>query len=241
MSESSPKAAKADKSMSSRLLTMKFMQRAAASAATKEPQSPDAEDGKRTPKRVRLSTEPNSPSTPQSDLEAIAAALAAEEDKRREAVARQAAEAGESEWVLDVPATNYTPQPIVLTADSLDAEGDVPQGGRRAYGNFMRKKPVVPVVETKPGEKNTDGGDFDEEEEEQKIPAHIAADPERVKAWMAEAREKALARDAYRKAQRDKIERKRLNNITSISGGGQAGSPRMGAPSHSLKKKKRKF
>jgi hypothetical protein len=235
------------------------MQRAAASAATKEPQSPDAEDGKRTPKRVRLSTEPNSPSTPQSDLEAIAAALAAEEDKRREAVARQAAEAGESEWVLDVPATNYTPQPIVLTADSLDAEGDVPQGGRRAYGNFMRKKPVVssfpeeyirtspansykvPVVETKPGEKNTDGGDFDEEEEEQKIPAHIAADPERVKAWMAEAREKALARDAYRKAQRDKIERKRLNNITSISGGGQAGSPRMGAPSHSSKKKKRKF
>jgi hypothetical protein len=119
------------------------MQRAAASAATKEAQSPPAEDGNRTPKRVRLSTEPNSPSTPKSDLEAIAAALAAEEEKRREAVARQAAEAGESEWVLDIPATNYTPQPIVLTADSLDAEGDIPRGGRRAYGNFMRKKPVV--------------------------------------------------------------------------------------------------
>jgi hypothetical protein len=119
------------------------MQRAAASAATKEPQSPAAEDGKRTPKRVRLSTEPNSPGTPHSDLEAIAAALAVEEEKRREAVARQAAEAGESEWVLEVPATNYTPQPIVLSADSLDAEGDIPQGGRRAYGNFMRKKPVV--------------------------------------------------------------------------------------------------
>jgi hypothetical protein len=122
---------------------LQFMQRAAASAAAKEPQSPAAEDGKRTPKRVRLSTEPSSPTTPQSDLEAIAAALAAEEEKRREAVTRQAAEAGESEWVLDIPAANYTPQPVVLSADSLDAEGDIPQGGRRAYGNFMRKKPVV--------------------------------------------------------------------------------------------------
>lgn len=119
------------------------MQRAAASAATKEPQSPAASDGKHTPKRPRLSTEPDSPSTPQSDLEAIAAALAAEEEKRREAMARQAAEAGESEWVLDVPVGSYTPQPIVLSADSLDAEDDRPQGGRRGYGNFMRKKSAV--------------------------------------------------------------------------------------------------
>lgn len=73
------------------------------------------------------------------------------------------------------------------------------------------------------------------------MPAHVAADPERVKAWMAEARQKALAKDAYRKAQRDKAEKKRFANLTSISGGGQAGSPRMGAPSHSSKKKKRKF
>lgn len=123
------------------------MQRAAATAATKEPQSPAAsEDGKRTPKRPRLSTELGSSSTPQSDLEAISAALAAEEEKRREAIARQAAEAGESEWVLDVPAVSYTPQPIVLSADSLDAEGDIPQGGRRAYGNFMRKKPAVSLL-----------------------------------------------------------------------------------------------
>lgn len=126
-----------------KLTSLQFMQRAAATAATKEPQSPAASDGKRTPKRPRLSTEPVTPSTPQSDLEAISAALAAEEEKRREAIARQAAEAGESEWVLDVPAASYTPQPIVLSADSLDAEGDIPQGGRRAYGNFMRKKPAV--------------------------------------------------------------------------------------------------
>jgi hypothetical protein len=119
------------------------MQRAAASAATKEPQSLTPDEGKHTPKRPRLSTEPASPSTPQSDLEAISAALAAEEEKRREAITRQAAEAGESEWVLDIPAVNYSPQPIVLSADSLDTEGDIPQGGRRAYGNFKRKKPVV--------------------------------------------------------------------------------------------------
>ncbi|CEJ59892.1 hypothetical protein PMG11_08493 [Penicillium brasilianum] len=164
MSEPPSTPAKAEnKTMSSRLLTMKFMQRAAASAATKEPQSPAASDGKHTPKRPRLSTEPDSPSTPQSDLEAIAAALAAEEEKRREAMARQAAEAGESEWVLDVPAASYTPQPIVLSADSLDAEDDRPQGGRRGYGNFMRKKSAVPVVETKPelqaGEAGVKAGD----------------------------------------------------------------------------------
>lgn len=119
------------------------MQRAAASAAAKEPQSPAAGDGDVRAKRPRLSTEAEGSRTPQSDLEAISAALAVEEEKRREAIARQAAEAGESEWVLDIPTTPYTPQPIVLSAGSLDAEDDLPQGGRRAYGNFVRKKPSV--------------------------------------------------------------------------------------------------
>lgn len=158
----SPAAGKPDKTMSSRLLTMKvraynsctralcltalqFMQRAASAAAAKEAQS-GADDTPSTPKRQRLSA-PSSPGTPQSDLDAISAALAVEEEKRREAISKQAAEAGETQWVLDIPAATSNPtQPLVVAADSLDTEDDIPQGGRRAYGNFKRKGIPVSLI-----------------------------------------------------------------------------------------------
>jgi hypothetical protein len=138
------------------------MQRAAATAAA---QSPSVEDPDTpSPKRPRLSAN-NSPATPpqpSSDLQAISAALAAEEQKRAEAVARQAAEAGETEWVIEFPGAEgssysappgyheagsvlsaYRGQPVILAAGSLDAEDeDMIYGGRRSYGNFKRKKQV---------------------------------------------------------------------------------------------------
>lgn len=129
------------------------MQRAAATAAAKESQHSEPGDKTHTPKRQRVSTEPASPGTPQSELETIAAALKAEEQKRRDAVMRQAAEAGESEWVLDIPAANiYPPQPYAVAADSLDAEDDSGVGGRRAFGNYKRKDaPVCPhCIPSKP-------------------------------------------------------------------------------------------
>ena len=108
-------------------------------AAAKETQSPSSDASPHNSKRPRLSTEAESPST--SDMDAIAAALAAEEEKRQKAVARAAAEAGETHWVLDFPATpQSTQQPMVLAADSLDADDDTHSGGRRAYGNFKRKE-----------------------------------------------------------------------------------------------------
>jgi hypothetical protein len=80
-------------------------------------------------------------------MDAIAAALAAEEEKRQQAVARAAAEAGETHWVLDVPAMpQSTQQPMVLAADSLDADDDTYSGGRRAYGNFKRKERKVSIL-----------------------------------------------------------------------------------------------
>lgn len=119
------------------------MQRAAASAAVKEAQS-GSDDNSPTPKRPRLSSEAATPGTPQSELDAINAAMAAEEEKRREAIARQAAEAGETEWVLDIPAAAQSPrQPLVVAADSLDTEGDALQGGRQSFGNFKRKPKYV--------------------------------------------------------------------------------------------------
>ncbi|KAJ5272288.1 hypothetical protein N7478_007413 [Penicillium angulare] len=140
MSASPASAGKQDKgAMSSRLMTMKFMQRAAATSASKEtelPGSSPASKGKdHSPKRQRMSME----NTGQSDLERMQAAMAAEEEKRRVAVARQAAEAGESQWVLNIPAATPRAQPYVMAAESLDAEDDL-HGGRRGFGNFKRKQ-----------------------------------------------------------------------------------------------------
>src|SRR5437867_11696875 len=71
------------------------MQRAAAASQTTDDlQIPS-------PKRTKLSPSSSFPHvTPGSDLEAVKAALAAEEAKRDAAMERQAAEAGETRWVL---------------------------------------------------------------------------------------------------------------------------------------------
>ncbi|KAL4782771.1 hypothetical protein BJX76DRAFT_358587 [Aspergillus varians] len=155
MPRPSPSGPKPEKNMSSRLLTMKFMQRAAASAATKEPSQPtsDSESKDSTPKKRRVSAGPTgSPAMPSSDLEAISAALAEEEGRRREAISRQAAEAGETEWVLDFGGADtvnqYAQQPLVLADSSLDADDDdMSYGGRHVYGNYKRKNKPKPSSE----------------------------------------------------------------------------------------------
>lgn len=87
------------KSMSSRLLTMKFMQRAAASSPTTSP-SPDEPS----PKRRRTDSNSSTPSRINvdslADRTAVLAALASEESKRQAALEKQAAEAGDTRWVL---------------------------------------------------------------------------------------------------------------------------------------------
>lgn len=119
-----------------------FMRRAAASkdAASKDSQS-TSDSSKPHSKRPRLSTDAESARA--SEMDAITAALAAEEEKRQKAVARAAEEAGETHWVLDMPSTpQYKPQPLVLAADSLDADDDNHSGGRQTFGNFKRKEKV---------------------------------------------------------------------------------------------------
>ncbi|KAJ5621070.1 hypothetical protein N7510_005054 [Penicillium lagena] len=215
--------AKSEKTMSSRLLTMKFMQRAAASAAAKETHASASEDSlPSTPKRARLS-EQNSPATPRtSDMEAISAALAAEEEKRREAIARQAAEAGETEWVLDIPpATNGNAlQPLVVAADSLDADGDVGAGGRRAYGNYKRKQRTNYISQSEGQSNNKEG------EEGQKF--QNPTDPAGVQEFIDNERKKGKAKMLSQEVN--------LKNLTSISGG----SSRQGAPDTAQKKKKKR-
>jgi hypothetical protein len=109
-------------------------------AASKEAQGTPEVEKPRNTKRARLSTDAEIARP--SDMEAITAALAAEEEKRQQAVSRAAEEAGETHWVLNVPTTaQYAPQPLVMAADSLDA--DDYSGGRQAFGNFKRKEKNV--------------------------------------------------------------------------------------------------
>ncbi|KAJ5182431.1 hypothetical protein N7492_000047 [Penicillium capsulatum] len=214
---SSPAAGKPEKTMSSRLLTMK---RAAASAVAHDAQS-GTDEHPPSPKRQRVS-DANGPSTPQSDLDAISAALAAEEAKRRDAITRQAAEAGETEWTLDIPAATSTPtRPLVVAADSLDAEDSILRGGRRAYGNFERKaQPVFrPPPEKKGSDSDSDSDDLDTD----------PTDPATVEARLKRKKQKAIAKAAKNKA-KNKPGKDRLSNLTSISG----------SQSHGSKKKKRK-
>ncbi|GLB04002.1 hypothetical protein AtubIFM57258_009718 [Aspergillus tubingensis] len=182
---------KPEKTMSSRLLTMKFMQRAAATNAAREtsqPASTDESKASTPPKRQRLSTGPaESPiGTPKSDLEAISAALAEEEEKRKEALARQAQDSGDTEWVLDYgvadPVAQYAPPPFIVADGSLDADDDdMAVGGRQAYGNFKRKK------KTATGETEAESDDDDV--------------------------------DAMIKKESNKPHRVKLSQLTSISGG----------------------
>ncbi|KAI1180125.1 hypothetical protein F4777DRAFT_362489 [Nemania sp. FL0916] len=91
------------KTMSSRLLTMKFMQRAAAaSPSSSAPSTPPSND--QSNKRRKVSHN----STPQHEVDmlvnqaAIAAAITEEEKKVESALLKRAEELGDARWVLDV-------------------------------------------------------------------------------------------------------------------------------------------
>lgn len=100
------------KSISARLMTMKFMQRAAASE-TSLPSTPTSDDCS-TGKRRKVSHTPTieSPSTPLFDTKAAQTTLQEEEKKREAAVARLAEQLGDSHWVLDgrIPGSQHAPR-----------------------------------------------------------------------------------------------------------------------------------
>lgn len=134
------------------------MQRAAAAGVHTSPSTPssqrDDSDSSIPPAKRRQSGQNSRTS---SDQKAVSAALQAEEDKRQAGLARQAAEAGETNWVLEFPGDNSTvgrgreQGPVVVPMVSEDAVSEWGQGapqqeeqeefdGRRGYGGFKRKK-----------------------------------------------------------------------------------------------------
>lgn len=132
------------------------MQRAANASPQSTPSTPDGPPSK----RQRLSYGSNaSPATPSSDQRAIQAALAEEEMKRSVAVERQAAEAGESRWMLSVqqpkiaPPAFHTVQASFAEIDSTVSDDDQEEGehtdspagkrvpGRMSFGKVRSNHP----------------------------------------------------------------------------------------------------
>ncbi|KAK6842611.1 hypothetical protein PG995_001631 [Apiospora arundinis] len=91
------------KAMSSRLLTMKFMQRAAASAPTTPTASPKGEEQSSKRRKVSHESTANAPVDFMVNQQAVQAAIDEGEKKREEAIVKHAAELGDARWVLDVP------------------------------------------------------------------------------------------------------------------------------------------
>ncbi|TGJ81071.1 hypothetical protein E0Z10_g7673 [Xylaria hypoxylon] len=91
------------KTMSSRLLTMKFMQRAAASSPSSTPSTPPSNDQSNKRRKVSHNTAPQQNVDTLVNQAAIQAAIAEEEKKVESALLKRAEELGDARWVLDVP------------------------------------------------------------------------------------------------------------------------------------------
>jgi hypothetical protein len=88
------------KGMSSRLMTMKFMQRGEASAKSSPATTPKT-DNEGSAKRRKTAHKETPEAKPLYDEKAVQAALEEEERKRQAAIARRAKELGDEQWVLN--------------------------------------------------------------------------------------------------------------------------------------------
>ncbi|OJD11077.1 hypothetical protein AJ78_08077 [Emergomyces pasteurianus Ep9510] len=260
---------KSPKTMSSRLLTMKFMQRAAAASAYSNPNSntstnapasptPSTQQQQQqqlqqqqqqhqtydaikasipSPKRQKLSSPststPSTPFTGNTDLEAISAAIRAEEEKRAAAIAKQAAEAGEEEWVIEYPPGTF-PEPSPQAAMNggnayvVGDAGDEEVIGRQSFGGFKRKgKMGVPMAATSAShdadddedEENGDerGSGDDAEQDDDGLDALVNnAKLKAEKKWIEKHREQHNKHNKKRRSSGGAVD---LSRLTSISGG----------------------
>ena len=135
------------------------MQRAAASTSS-PPSTPSEPPSKK--QRLSNGLSNSSPSTPQSDAQALDEVLAAEEQTRNEALELQAAQRGDTKWYLSFQqpqspvvktplrivsasyaALDSTSSAIDYSAEENDYSTIPPQiQGRRSFGKFNRKLEV---------------------------------------------------------------------------------------------------
>ncbi|KAK7923082.1 hypothetical protein PG985_007153 [Apiospora marii] len=168
------------KAMSSRLLTMKFMQRAAASTPTTPTASPKNEEQSAKRRKVSHESTADAPVDLMVNQQAVQAAIDEGERKREEAIVKHAAELGDARWVLDVPDSSFNslyrvkkPLNVVqvgyahidspdVTENDEDSLGDSLEKGHLFRRYNMEDKKKVSAKSTK-SDASSDDDDEDED------------------------------------------------------------------------------
>lgn len=234
--------ASASKTLSSRLMTMKFMQRAAASTPPSVPQSQPRSPHTPSSKSQKASITPSSIATPPSDLQLIQVALTQEEEKREKTVERLAEDAGETKWVLSTvdggEQTSLGALRIVETGYSdTDQEAWRPyMVGRRSFGKFNRELEKRQEGTANGFSSSSDHGyeaNVDEDGKEIHDPTEAtdlirASKAEPIKHASYERHRRKQQRTAEKADSAQLAEKRRnkevkLNMLSSISGGGGSG------------------
>ncbi|PVI04299.1 hypothetical protein DM02DRAFT_611562 [Periconia macrospinosa] len=164
-------ASNTPKQMSSRLATMKFMQRSAGKNATSEPSTPNGPPNK----KVRLSNGASAPGTPNSPA-ARAIPQSADERRREEAEARMAERLGETKWVLSFQDPLLAGRPPAMQVRQagfavIDAEDDSDdeeeqRPTRMQYGGGLKKKPATTAAAAAAATSESEESDSESESEE---------------------------------------------------------------------------
>ncbi|PQE10832.1 zinc knuckle protein [Rutstroemia sp. NJR-2017a BBW] len=235
MSASAGTPTSAPKAMSSRLLTMKFMQRAAASSPT-SPSTSTLEEP--SPKRQKMAhTTPTKFNVDSlADNRAIRAALEEEEAKKQAALDRAAAEAGDTRWVLSFEDRKHLDKPTntlrVVQAGFANLDLPSPIQAHSGYDDVaVEDKPAM--KQQNPNQEDSSSSSEDSEDEsEDDFDGKDDDDPtganELIKASQKEAAKRAKEeRKAKKKAEKAELlelakKRKKkhvsLNGLTSLSG-----------------------
>ncbi|KAI8933336.1 hypothetical protein NX059_009960 [Plenodomus lindquistii] len=224
------------KTMSSRLMTMKFMQRSAAKSTASSPSTPNGPPSK----KVRLSKGGSAPGTPSShDHEILQTALAEEERKRQEASDKAAQYSGETKWVLSFqdPLSGKREDALKVRQagfaeidaedDSSDEEEEA-RPARMQFGGGLKKKTDTSVPLGKAEDSEGEVGSSDEEVDSDDPAAELIRETKREVA--AERREGRKARASMgnhspRAAPNPLDEDMYVGNLTSLSGGAGNSKP----------------
>ncbi|TPX14345.1 uncharacterized protein E0L32_005541 [Thyridium curvatum] len=213
-------SAQTPKTISSRLLSMKFMQRGASSASS-SPSTPQAsEDQSAKRRKTSHSATKSQPVTPVIDQKALQAAREEEEKAKQAAVERRAAELGDSHWVLQVPTPTtksgkaiQAPLNIVQVGfsqiDSKGAEDESPldasetrAAAETKFRRFnmkkrSRKQALDESVDSSSGMSASDNEDEDEDENASGLSSPATRDGEiRGRKFTASAEDRGRARSA---------------------------------------------
>lgn len=227
--ETSPQV-RPSKTMSSRLMTMKFMQRAAASTLP-VPQSQVRASDTPPSKRQKVSAAPSRTTATNSEIHGAQVAETEEEEKSRKAIEKLAEEAGETNWVLstvngDEERCEGSLRVARATYSVADQEAWRPaMVGRRSFGKFnqvLEKRQDSAAVEP-PCSSDIEHENYEEIEGEQEDDPAGTQDLYRISKealkCTSDDRHPRQQQRTSPNAERARLAEKR-RRLTSISGGG---------------------